>query len=97
MRCHRGFPAYSSLDPKPELLTLEQAAERLGICATTTRKLIDAGIIVANRVVPCAPWRIPPDSLEADAVKRAVHGIKTVGRAPRKRVDSNQRLMFPST
>lgn len=96
-RCHRGLPAYSSSVPKPELLTLEQAAERLGICATTTRKLIDAGILVANQVVPCAPWRIPPDSLKAEAVQRAVHAIRTGRRGPRKRLDPNQHLMFSST
>jgi DNA invertase Pin-like site-specific DNA recombinase len=96
-RCHHGFPAYSSSDPKPDLLTLEQAAARLGISETTTKKLIDAEIIKAHQVVAFAPWRIPPTALETEAVKRAVSEIKQGRHAPRPRPDMNQQLVFSST
>jgi DNA invertase Pin-like site-specific DNA recombinase len=97
MRCYHGLPAHSSSAPKPDLLTLEQAAKRLGICATTTKKLIDTSILEGNQVVPCAPWRIAPAALEAEAVKRAVSQIKRGRHAPRARPDLNQRLMFSTT
>ena len=97
LRCYQELPAYSSSELKPDLLTLEQAAERLGICATTTRKLIDLRIIVANQIVPCAPWRIAPNSLETEAVKRTVHEIRRGRLTPRERPDLNQRLLFSST
>jgi hypothetical protein len=93
-RCYHGLPAYSSSDPKPDLLTLEQAAERLGICATTTKKLIDAEIIKAKQVVPFAPWRIPLAALETEAVKRAVTEIKRGRPIRRPRPDMNQQLAF---
>ena len=67
MRCYHKLPAYSSNQPKPDSLTLEQAAEKLGICATTTRKLLDIGVIEGTQVIPCAPWQIFPAALETDA------------------------------
>ena len=94
MRCYHEWPAFSSTEPKPDLLTLEQAAEVLGICATTTRKLIGLKIIQASQVVPCAPWRISREALQIEAVRLAIAAIKAPNRAPQARSDSNEDLLF---
>ena len=86
MRCYHEWPAFSSTEPKPDLLTLDQAAQVLGICATTTRKLIDFKIIQASQVVPCAPWCIPREALRKPSVRRAIAAIKVPNRAPQARV-----------
>jgi DNA invertase Pin-like site-specific DNA recombinase len=94
MRCYHEWPAFSSTEPKPDLLTLEQAAQVLGICATTTRKLIGLKIIQASQVVPCAPWRISREALQIEAVRLAIAAIKAPNRAPQARSDSNEDLLF---
>jgi hypothetical protein len=76
------------------LLTLEQAAEKLGICATTTKKLIDAGVLEAKQVVSCAPWHIAPSSLETEPVRRAVDQIRRGKPAPSQRSETNQQDLF---
>jgi hypothetical protein len=97
MRCYHKLPAYSSSQPKSDSLTLEQAAERLGVCETTTRKLIDLGVIEGTQVVPCAPWEIFPAALETEAVKRAISQIRRGRPVPAQRPDANQQVLFSTT
>ncbi len=97
MRCYHKLPAYSSSQPKSDSLTLEQAAERLGVCETTTRKLIDLGVIEGTQVVPCAPWEIFPAALETEAVKRAINQIRRGRPVPAQRSDANQQVLFSTT
>jgi hypothetical protein len=97
MRCYHKLPAYSSSQPKSDSLTLEQAAERLGVCETTTRKLIDLGVIEGTQVVPCAPWEIFPAALETEAVKRAISQIRRGKPVPAQRPDANQQVLFSTT
>lgn len=97
MRCYHELPAYSSNQPKPDSLTLEQAAERLGICATTARKLIDVGVIEGTQVVPCAPWQIFPAALDTDAVKRALIQIRRGKPVPAQYSAANQQPLFSTT
>lgn len=97
LRCYHEWPAYSSTEQKPDVLTLEQAARVLGICPTTARKLVDLKILQGTQVVPCAPWWIPRESLETDAVRRAVASIKEPNRAPHARVGSDENLLFSTT
>jgi len=54
-RSHQ-LPAF---DPNQasSFLTLEQAAERLGVCANSVRRMIHRKTPPATQVVPCAPWR----------------------------------------
>ena len=57
-------------------LTMEHAADRLGISTTAVRHLIERKLIPATQVVPCAPWEIAPEALESKAVRAAVDAIK---------------------
>jgi len=97
LRCYHKLPAHSSKQPKPDLLTLEQAAEKLRICATTTRKLIEVGVLEATQVVTCAPWHITPAALETETVKRAVDQIRRGKPAPSQRFETGQQVLFSTT
>ena len=75
LRSHNRIPAYSS-NGEDAIITLEQAAEKLGVCAQSVRKLISQKLITAQQVVPYAPWAIPVQELEKDEVKIAARGIR---------------------
>jgi DNA invertase Pin-like site-specific DNA recombinase len=97
LRCYHKWPAYSSAEPKPDVVTLEQAARVLGVCPTTARKLVDLKILPGTQAIPCAPWWIPRESLETDTVRQAVASMKAPHRAPHARSDANQDLLFSNT
>jgi hypothetical protein len=61
---------YDETAAKP-MLTLYQAADRLGVGPWVVRQLIRRGLLDATQVVRCAPWQIDPAMLDADAVRRA--------------------------
>jgi hypothetical protein len=75
-------------------LTMEQAADRLGISTTAVRHMIDRKVMVASQVVPCAPWEIAPEALETEAVRAAVDAIKQGRVLPRKPNDNSLSLEF---
>lgn len=58
------------------IITLREAAEKLGVCDQSVRSLIKQGIIDADQVVSCAPWAIPVEELEKIEVNVAVKRIK---------------------
>lgn len=63
-------------------LTLEQAAEHLGVSANTVRRMIKQEKLQAHQVAPCAPWQILVDSLDSDSVRQEVEHIKNGLRCP---------------
>lgn len=75
LRSYNEIPAYCPSEENP-FLTLEQAADQLGVCAQSVRGLINRNVIVAEQVVPYAPWAIQKQELEKEEVKMAVKGIK---------------------
>jgi hypothetical protein len=91
---YHKLPAYTSNQPKPDSLTLEQAAEKLGICSTTTRKLLDLGVIKGTQVIPYAPWQIFPAALESEQVQHAINQIRRGKPLPGQRFDANQEPLF---
>ncbi len=97
LRSYHRFPAFQASNENSSFLTLEQAADKLGVCATTARKLIDLKILRGTQVVESAPWRIPKDAIEDDAVRQAVKGIKDQRRVPQLLENGNQGLMFSDT
>ena len=58
------------------MLTLERAAERLGVSATCVRHMIERKVIPATQAVDCAPWEIPATALEHQDVKETVRRAK---------------------
>jgi hypothetical protein len=89
----RGVRAYRSAEKDGEWLTLREAAERRGVTSHRIRKLINAGIVHAEQVVPGAPFQIRAADLDAPSVMQAA-GHK--GR-PCHLAANNQLPMFPDT
>lgn len=88
-----GIPACDLTQPRAHL-TLEEAAQHLGVSATTVRRLITTRQLPAQQVVPYAPWQISRDALTSDAVRRKVAAIKQRGRVPQTHATNDQRPMF---
>jgi len=71
-----------------DTLTLEQAADRLGVSATCVRHMIERKLIPATQIVECAPWQIPASALDNRDVIKAVQAVKRqTGRQPKHRTD----------
>jgi hypothetical protein len=60
-----------------DTLTLEQAAERLGVSATCVRHMIERKLTSATQIVECAPWQIPASALDNRDVTKAVQAVKS--------------------
>ena len=76
------------------VVTMEEAAYRLGISSTTVRRLIDQRLLPATQVVACAPWEIPVESLGEQAVLKAVKNVKKRIRVPQARNQQHQDPLF---
>ncbi len=92
-RRYHHLPAF---DPKRTtgFLTLEQAAERLGVSATTVRRMIVRKKLRANQVVPCAPWQISVEELDSETIQETVRNIKDGLHSPRTQVSREQEVLF---
>ena len=60
LRYHWSIPCFAAPDEPPDgdLLTVEQAAERLGVAASTVHRWLNDGFIAGEQLTPGAPWRI---------------------------------------
>jgi DNA invertase Pin-like site-specific DNA recombinase len=87
----RGIHAYKSAEKDGTWLTLREAAQRCGVTSHRIRKLIKAGVLRAEQVVPGAPFQILAADLAASSV---VEAIGRKGR-PCHLVADNQFPMFP--
>ena len=93
-RHYHALPAFDPNRPRDGRLTLQDAAARLGVSATSVRRLITTQKLPARQVVPCAPWEIAADALESDAVRNAVSEIKLRTGLPRTHIANGQDSMF---
>jgi excisionase family DNA binding protein len=75
-------------------LTLEQAAEYLGVSANSVRRMIKQGKLQADQVVACAPWRISVVALDSETIRQAVQNIKDGSPGPRTQSGLNQEVLF---
>lgn len=94
MRHYHELPAYDPSLRENGVVTLEQAAHRLGVSTTSVRRMIDQRLIPASQVVECAPWQIPVEALEAVAVQQAATNIKSRLRIPQTQNGSEQPILF---
>jgi excisionase family DNA binding protein len=58
LRQRAGISAAPPPDPDSELVTIQQAAERLGVSGATVRRWLKDGLLPGEQVSPQAPWRI---------------------------------------
>jgi DNA invertase Pin-like site-specific DNA recombinase len=76
------------------LLSMQEAAQRLGISAMSVMRLIRGGVLPARQVVACAPRLIVEQDIDKAAVQIAVKGIKTKRRIPLTENPRQQSLIF---
>ena len=84
---------YRPAEKSGEWLTLRDAAAKLGVSHHQVRKLIKAGILVSEQVVPDAPHQIRSADLETE---RVIAALKQKGR-PCRADPENQISMFSNT
>src|ERR1700744_1226986 len=89
----RDIHAYKSAEKDGVWLTMREAAQRCGVTSHRIRKLIKAGILPAEQVVPGAPFQIRAADLDAPSV------VEAAGRKghPCHIATANQLPMFPDT
>jgi DNA invertase Pin-like site-specific DNA recombinase len=88
-----GIHGYLSAEKNGEWLTLRDAATRLGVSHHQVRKLINAGILASNQIMPDAPHQIRAADLDGEHVAVA---LARKGR-PCRADSKNQISMFPDT
>jgi DNA invertase Pin-like site-specific DNA recombinase len=86
VRTARSYHELPSYDPKlrDNMLTLEEASDKLGVSHKIVRRLIDSKIITASQVVPWAPWEIPAPAIQSEDVLREVAAVKRGSRVKEK-------------
>jgi len=90
------LPEYTP-GPRPadgEVLTVKDAAKRLGVSASTLHRYLNDGIIVGEHLTPCAPWRIRiTEELRARFLQAAPQGYLTMWQAMHALGVSRQTVM----
>jgi hypothetical protein len=68
-------------EPREETISVDAAAQRLGICVGSVHRLIRQRILPARQLIPSAPWQVPVAALTTQAVAIGVRDI--VARRPK--------------
>jgi hypothetical protein len=96
VRRHWKIPVYKapSIPPKGELLTVQGAADKLGVAASTLHRWLMDGFIAGEQVTPGAPWRIRmTKELQELFVTEAPEGYVPMFEAMRRLGVSRQTVM----
>ena len=89
LRERLGVPACDPDIDRPQTISVDATAERLGICVGSVIKLIRAGTLPATQLMHSAPWQVPVEALETEAVQIGVQEI--AARRPRAALDSSKK------
>ena len=95
LRHYQGLPAYDPSRSDPNLLTMDQAARRLGVSPWAIRRLIQADMLPATQAVFGAPWEIQAAALQTDAVQEALEMANSRAKGPRCESDTGETPMIP--
>jgi excisionase family DNA binding protein len=95
-RSYYQLPAFAP-DEQPREVTLQEAARRLSVSQSIVRRMIEEKILPARQVVPCAPWQIPVEALDSEAIRKAATHIKNQVQLPQSQSFEGQQSMFPET
>jgi DNA invertase Pin-like site-specific DNA recombinase len=92
-RSYYQLPAFAHND-QPSEVTLQVAARRLNVSQSVVRHMIEEKILPANQAVACAPWQIPVEALDSEAIRKEATNIKNRVRAPRSQSIEGQQSIF---
>lgn len=59
----------------PKTISVDAAAKRLGVCVASVHRLIRSGVLPANQIMYSAPWKMPVDALDSEAVQIGLQAI----------------------
>ncbi len=94
LRSYHDLPTYDASLVDHRMITLEQAADRLGVAIKTMRRLIDENVVSASQVAPCAPWQISAADLQSERVSQRLREIRSRTKAPQVAASENQSDLF---
>ena len=92
-RSYYRLPALAQ-NEQPREVTLQVAAQRLSVSQSIVRRMIEEKILPARQVVACAPWQIPAEALDAEAIRKEANKIKSRVRVPQNRRIEGQQSLF---
>ena len=95
VRQRLGLPAHDPAMNPPATLTLEQAAECLGVSPGVVRKLIKRKLLPATQAAPSAPWEIAAAALDSEPIRRAAQRAREGGYGVRQRAADAATLPLP--
>lgn len=81
LRERLGIAAFDPSASRETTISVDATARQLGICVGSVHRLIRAGILPANQVMPSAPWEVPVAALATEAVRIGVRNV--VARRPK--------------
>jgi len=93
LRRVRGIHAYKSAEKNGEWVTMREAAAKLNVSHHQVRRLIKEGVLLAEQVVPDAPYQIRATDLRDERVTSA---LARKGR-PCRVISENQTSIFSDT
>ena len=93
-RSYHQLPAFDPEQAREDVVTLDRAAQRLGLSPTSVRRLIKRKVLPASQVVAGAPWQIPAAALESEAVQQAVQDVKNGPSVPRTPPSDQREALF---
>jgi hypothetical protein len=93
-RYNHHLPIFNSSDYKNSTITLEEAAQRLNVSSTCVRHMIERKQLPASQVVAFAPWEIPVEALESEAVRKAIMNTKNRVRSLQTQNAAEQQPIF---
>ena len=98
LRRRLELPAHDpSAVPSGVCLSLNEAADRLGVGPWVVRRLIKLGLLDASQVVPSAPWQIRALLLDQEVVRQGARDIVARRRRPRSANQEDQSLVISGT
>jgi excisionase family DNA binding protein len=96
-RNYHEWPAFDPAHHSNGTITLMEAAQRLNISPTSVLRMIREKKLPATQVMSCAPWQIPVEALDSEAVRRTLQSIRKRVRVPQTQDSDRQHSMFSNT
>ena len=81
LRERLGIPEYVPAATGVETISVDETASRLKISVRSVHRLIQSGVLPATQLMPSAPWKVPVDALETEAIRAGIREI--IARRPR--------------
>jgi hypothetical protein len=76
LRERLGIAPFDPDVPREETISVDETAQRLGICVGSVHRLIREGVLPATQRMHSAPWQVPVAALESEPVQAGVRAVK---------------------